>query len=92
MSHLYIGQRCRLRYVRSGSNPAWCNGAAVRICGRESVSPTGFACEWEVTLESDNTLGFVMSCQLEPLAPEGHKHAELTAEELLPFLKTREVV
>lgn len=103
MKRLFVGQRVRILYSRGWSELA---GQEGRIVGESviSVGPGAGNPGWLVAPDSWGTPvapnegehGGKRFCarsdQLEPILPEGHKPAELTMEELLPFLKEKEKV
>ena len=94
MSAFFVGQRVRIVGV---SNPNGANGR--RLLGREAIITGKSICfDWNayvVGIGSRGVRGGLFAFfehQLEPILPSGHQPAEMTVEELLPFLKTREVV
>lgn len=96
MTRFYVGQRVRILWSTGWPELA---GQEGRIVDR-SPSPgcTGIS-EWVVAPDcwgtadaprrapNGGTFFAPSSRQLEPILPEGHRPAELSVEELLPFLK-----
>lgn len=88
MTTFYVGQR-----VRIVSTKGW-----DQLVGREthitSIAPPEYAAhgyEWLIDISHNGTPLGACSRHLEPLTPSGHQPAELSVEELLPFLKGKRV-
>jgi hypothetical protein len=83
VSAFHVGQRVRIvegGYVSPEERDGL--GREARIIVRNDLPDYDWTvkdtagCEWEV-----------VECCLEPILPDGHRPAELTVEELLPFLR-----
>jgi hypothetical protein len=89
MSAFFVGQRVRLVAIRRATNQMWRAGEEGRVA-EKGPSWLSVPSDWMIVLDN-GVHGYVLEDQIEPILPSGHQPAELTVEELLPFLKTREV-
>ena len=89
MARFFVGQRVRFVASRYEIGRKFI-GQEARIVAAIPDPRIGINSEFGVVFDSGATAS-VCAYQLEPTIPSGHQPAELTVEELLPFLKTREV-
>jgi len=91
VSAFFVGQRVRLKYLRA---PEWNElaGREGRVVAIGNFPPDDYQKHYathEVAIDGCPINGRFIAEQLEPILPSGHHPAELTVEELLPFLNER---